>query len=289
MPRTGALRAFLTMALIVGLTVTISTGSRAGAATVTFWEGIDNAIAYDSSRVPAVNANMVCAQLEFAEAVALRIQIEERTISADLEKLRSWFSQEIATQSTNLSKSIAGVSGALDRLVGLMLNQDHVEAFNNILRNLHADLGLANRYIALNQALLDRVQSTLDQIDVVMTQKCRPTSLTAVFTQALYHTVYTEHVVDPRWSYYWTVSIPADPRCATGFNHNHPYLWTATWYHADTDIGGPCAHTSGSYSNGSGHPGIVKLVVTSSRFVCTLTYHGTLTGTGLAPECVAAK
>jgi hypothetical protein len=134
-----------------------------------------------------------------------------------------------------------------------------------------------------------KINAALDKIDYEISQRCRPTALTAVFTQALYHTVYTEHVVDERWSYHWTVSIPADPHCALGFNHNYPYLWAATWYHADTDIGGPCLHTTGDYSSGYGHPGIVKLIVTSSRFVCTLTYHGTLTGTGTVPECVSTK
>jgi len=283
----GLLRVWLGLALVVGLGV-MGTGE-AGAVTMTFWEGIDHAIAYDAERVPVVDTEMNCAQLEYAEATALTIQSEQRAMGADLEKLRGWITEEIGTYSTNLAKSISGVSGAIDRLAGLVLHQDHVEAFNNILRDLRADLGLANRYVALNKTLLARVQNTLIEIENAMSQKCRPTPLTAVFTPARYTTVYTEHVIDPKWSYHWTVSIPADPGCATGFTPNDPLESRASWYHADTDIGGPCVHANGGYSNGVGHPGIVTLIVTSTRFVCTLTYHGTLTGTGGLPECITKK
>jgi hypothetical protein len=256
---------------------------------MTFWEGIDSAIVYYGPRVPVVSADMDCPQLEAASATATGILNAVRTLGGDLERLRGWITSEISTQTTSLNKSIAGVSGAIDRLVGVVLNQDHVQAFNDILRNLRADLGLTNRYIALNQGLIVRVQSALSQIDDAMAQKCRPTPLRAVFTPARYTTVYTERVLDARWSYYWTVSIPTDPGCATGFTPNHPLVSRASWYHADTDIGGPCVHTNGGYSNLWGHPGIVKLIVTSSLFVCTLTYHGTLTGTGGVPECVSTK
>lgn len=289
MKRTGVMRALLATTLVVGLGVVGLGATNAGAKTMTFWEGIDSAIAYNNSRVPEVPADMVCAELERAESTALKLLDEARTVGADLVKLQADLTEQLSTRNAQLSKNIAGIAGALDRLAGIALNQDTVQAYHDIIADLHADLGLASRYIALNQALVARINDTLNQIDYQMSQRCRPTALTAVFTQALYHTVYTEHVVDERWSYYWTVSIPADPGCALGFNHNHPYLWTATWYHADKEIGGPCIHTAGDYISRWGHPGIVKVIVTSSRFVCTLTYHGTLTGTGAVPECVSTK
>jgi hypothetical protein len=289
MNRAATLRAFLAMVLVVGTGVIGIGATRAGAVTMTFWEGIDHAITYYGDRVPEVSVTMGCPALEAAEASALTTLGEVLTMRADLVKLQGDLTEQLNTRNAQLSKNIAGIAGALDRLAGIVLNQDTVQAYHDIIADLHADLGLVGRYITLLQTLDTRIEGVLSQIDNEMSQKCRPTPLTAVFTQALYHTVYTEHVVDERWSYYWTVSIPADPRCATGFTHNHPFLWTATWYHADTDIGGPCVHANGGYSSGAGHPGIVKLIVTSSRFVCTLTYHGTLTGTGAVPECVSTK
>jgi hypothetical protein len=108
----------------------------------------------------------------------------------------------------------------------------------------------------------------------------------AVFTDALYHTVYTESATGTGLTYAWTVSMSADPHCAAGFKGNAPSANRATWYHADTTTGGPCDHT---YYGAQGHPGSVTVVVTSALWRCTATYVGTLTGTGPAPAACVEK
>ncbi len=105
-------------------------------------------------------------------------------------------------------------------------------------------------------------------------------------------TVYTETVSSGEdLTYTWTVSIPADPNCAKGFQPNTPTLAAATWYHADESQGGPCNHTGTTYdSAGAGHPGTVTVVVANAYWSCTATYYGTQganglpTGDGPAPE-----
>jgi len=109
----------------------------------------------------------------------------------------------------------------------------------------------------------------------------------AVFTDTLYHTVYTESATGTGLTYAWTVSMSADPHCAVGFKGNAPSANQATWYHADiTSSGGSCDHT---YYGAQGHPGTVTVVVTDALWRCTATYVGTLTGTGPAPAACVSK
>lgn len=109
----------------------------------------------------------------------------------------------------------------------------------------------------------------------------------AVFTQSLFHTVYTEDAtpgtLGQTLTYTWSVSIPADPGCASGFRGNTPQQNQATWYHADTSQGGPCNHSGQDYG-ASGHPGTVTVVVTSGLWRCTATISGTITQPGGTPQ-----
>lgn len=110
--------------------------------------------------------------------------------------------------------------------------------------------------------------------------------ISAVFTQSLFHTVYTEHVTRGQpFKVSWSVSIPLDPRCATGFQGNEPIQDEATWFHADvTNIPpGPCVHHGKDYG-AEGHPGVITVVVTNDIWRCEARYYGTLTGTGVPPD-----
>ena len=114
-------------------------------------------------------------------------------------------------------------------------------------------------------------------------------------------TVYTEEATKAEYggdlTYSWSVSIPADAECAKGFQPNVPAENQATWYHADTSQGGTCNHSGSDYdSSGSGHPGMVTVIVTNDYWSCTATYYGTQgpqgqpTGDGPPPQrCEANK
>jgi hypothetical protein len=251
---------------------------------MTFWQGIDAAIVRDGSRVPAPDASSSCAELEKMESVALTSKREQLTLGQDLVRVRDWAKTEIATQSLNLSTEIEGVLGSINKVLDAIIPSGHIQAIQNDLRSLKLDLSLSTRYIDLNHSLVLQLDRVLNEIYSFMTVACRPTALTAVFTQALYHTVYTEAVSDPLWSVRWTVSIPSDPGCANGFKPHDPTFFDATWYHADKNIGGPCMHHGADYGV-IGHPGTVTLTINSYKFRCKMTYHGTITGTGAAPKC----
>ncbi|MGA2295786.1 MAG: hypothetical protein ABSG24_11290 [Acidimicrobiales bacterium] len=252
--------------------------------TMTFWEGIDHAIAYDESRIPEPNADTECRQLESMQAKAATLLSEELSLGNDLKKLKDDISTRLTPGLATFQQDMAGLSGAINRINDVIMARNHIEGWNSALADLRADLGLSTRYLDQNQALVANIRHAQDLIEGFMMLKCRPKPIQAVFTQALYHTVYTVPVYDPDWSYDWSVSIPKDPRCASGFKENTPFLNKATWYHADVDIGGPCLHLAGDYG-ARGHPGTVTVIVSSSKFVCTLTYYGTITGEGGAPSC----
>lgn len=107
--------------------------------------------------------------------------------------------------------------------------------------------------------------------------------ITAVFTQSLYHTVFTEDATGTDLHYTWSVRIPADPGCAAGFKGNTPAANEATWYHADEDIKGPCQHGVRDYGI-RGHPGTTTVEVEDAHWSCVATYYGTITGTGPEPK-----
>jgi hypothetical protein len=121
------------------------------------------------------------------------------------------------------------------------------------------------------------------------------TPLTASFYPDQRKSVYEEHVVgpigddltfDPGTSYRWSVSIPADSRCALGFAPAAPQPNQATWAHADTSEGGYCDHTVYDPAH-YGHPGTVTVTVSTPAWVCTATYFGTQgdgTPNGVGPE-----
>lgn len=108
-------------------------------------------------------------------------------------------------------------------------------------------------------------------------------------------TVYTENATGQGLTYQWAVSIPADPNCANGFQPNKPRPNQATWYHADTNEGGPCNHTGSTYDEqGRGHPGTVVVNVTDAYWSCAATYYGTQGdgtpfGNGPAPQACQPK
>ena len=72
--------------------------------------------------------------------------------------------------------------------------------------------------------------------------------------------------------YKWTVDIPKDPECAKGFHAENTD--SVIWDHADTSEGGLCNHKFYN-ATGSGHPGLVTLVVTAGRWTCKATIYGT--------------
>lgn len=109
------------------------------------------------------------------------------------------------------------------------------------------------------------------------------TPIQAVFNQPAFSTSYTEQAAgEAGATYNWTVSIPNDPRCATGFTPGTPQPNKATWYHADVPDGGPCSHTAEDYGP-SGHHSTVTVEVTTSHWHCAATYNGTTTGAGAQP------
>jgi len=116
-----------------------------------------------------------------------------------------------------------------------------------------------------------------------------PAAFTATFNPDAYSTLYTEPVTDPSWTYHWTVQMQADAPCGSGFAGNTPQSNQATWFHADKDAQppapkGPCDHNF--YSNTTGHPGYVTLVVTGPGFHCQAQYFGSVSGTSQPPMCV---
>jgi hypothetical protein len=97
-------------------------------------------------------------------------------------------------------------------------------------------------------------------------------------------TVYTLNATGEGLTYRWTVSIPYDEECATGFKGGTPQPNQATWYHADASEGGPCNHSGNTYdARGDGHPGLVTVTVTDENWTCVATYSGTQGPSG-APE-----
>lgn len=108
----------------------------------------------------------------------------------------------------------------------------------------------------------------------------------ATFLQSAYSTYYQVKVSNlPGATFKWSVSIPSDPGCASGFQPGVPNSEEATWYHKDEAQGGPCNHGGQSYSEASGHPGAVTVVVTAPHLSCRASYFGTLTGRGSPPQC----
>lgn len=107
--------------------------------------------------------------------------------------------------------------------------------------------------------------------------------LVAVFNSDAYSTYYIEHVQGaPGATYTWSVAMSADTPCQQGFKGNTPSDNEATWFHADVTgtPSGPCNH---AFYGAQGHPGTVTVVVTTSHWICTASYVGTISGTGPAP------
>ena len=108
----------------------------------------------------------------------------------------------------------------------------------------------------------------------------------AEFDQQTFTTTYAEAVPTlDGLSFVWSVSIPADPECASGFKGNTPAPNQAAWFHADASEKGPCNHAGSNYG-AQGHPGAVTVVVTSASWRFQANYFGTITGDGTPPQCV---
>jgi len=120
-----------------------------------------------------------------------------------------------------------------------------------------------------------------------------PDPITAYFDQATFSTYYSEPQSDPSWTYTWSLSIPRDPECAAGFKSSAATPNKASWYHQDTDQGGPCNHTA--YNEEIGHPGTITLVVQpkDGSWTCTMKLRGSAPHNtrpahplvGSAPKC----
>jgi hypothetical protein len=116
-----------------------------------------------------------------------------------------------------------------------------------------------------------------------------PGPIHADFNQDAFTTTYTVPVSSLQGlTFRWSVSIPSDPNCASGFTGNKPAANQATWFHKDANqqpSPGPCNHTGNNYGP-RGHPGTVTVVVTSAAWRCQANYGGTITGDGTPPQCV---
>lgn len=106
----------------------------------------------------------------------------------------------------------------------------------------------------------------------------------AVFDQPAFSTYYSEDAdAAAGATFTWSVSIPDDAACASGFKPGTPQPDRATWFHGDAPDGGPCVHNADTYDS-SGHHATVTVIVTTTHWRCTATYDGTITGTGPAPS-----
>jgi hypothetical protein len=147
-------------------------------------------------------------------------------------------------------------------------------------QNLLVDRGKSIGRVEDNLRNLERL---IEKLSHLLTLACEPPSLVpmyAVFDKNTFSTVYYENVrnVDRAGpvKYQWAVAIPADPRCATGFQPNRPKDNQATWYHADVSEGGVCNHSGTLYdATGRGHPGTVVVQVSNEYWNCTAMYYGT--------------
>jgi hypothetical protein len=89
-------------------------------------------------------------------------------------------------------------------------------------------------------------------------------------------TTYTEDASGQDLHFRWRLSIPLDRSCAAGFHGSTPSPGAATWYHADESEGGHCNHTRQDYdAAGSGHPGVVTVLVTNAHWRCKARFSGT--------------
>src|SRR5439155_15101136 len=111
----------------------------------------------------------------------------------------------------------------------------------------------------------------------------------ADFNQSTFTTTYTVKATGlDNATYAWSVSIPLDPACGTGFKGNSPSPGAATWLHKDASQGGVCNH-AGSLDGPRGHPGTVTVVVSDSAWTCTGIYVGTISGDAESPSTCAAR
>jgi hypothetical protein len=172
---------------------------------------------------------------------------------------------------------------------------ENVQELRDLIRSLKLDLRLADAYLDKVQALSANIRELQGKVGAYIELNCKRPVLTpirAVFDQESFTTTYTENATGPDLNYTWSVSIPTDEECATGFNGNAPQPNQATWFHKDKSQGGSCNH-DGTRTGPRGHPGTVTVVVSNLGWTCKATYDGTQgdgpTGSGSQPEPCVAK
>jgi hypothetical protein len=172
-----------------------------------------------------------------------------------------------------------------------------IQEIRDFIRSLKLDLRLIDAYLGKVRDLRAKTRELEGKLNAYYELNCtRPVlkPIHAVFDQATFTTTYTEDATGPDLEYKWSVSIPVDEECATGFNGNSPKPNQATWFHKDKAQGGSCNH-DGLHIGPRGHPGTVTVIVSNLGWSCKAIYEGTEglggnpVGDGPAPAACVAK
>jgi hypothetical protein len=278
--------------------------------TAEFWEELDRQVSADEQAIPRSERYPTCRSLQFMAEDLDPLLKRAKDREARLDKARRAFEKAIPELEDTLTLGqfaragnivLALASGALAPLsvlfsatpaapfaAGTLLLYGHTlnnsvnlreknQALKDAIRGLKLDVRLADAYIERNRALIEKIREVQGKIAALAGVACIPPTVTpihAVFNEATRSTLYTENVTGQDLKYRWTVSIPADPPCANGFQPGVPQPNQATWNHADTEEGGPCSHKAYD-ATGRGHPGTVWVTVYNRSWRCVATFVGT--------------
>ncbi len=284
------------------------------------WEQIGKAIAADEASLPAPTAATSCSELEAMAQVLDRLLASARRWETTLVKTTQLIEKALPEIEKSLAakndlKAAAQVLAVANLLVtgpalillpplgfgtgvaALGLSETarelaaNVQALRDLVRSLKLDLRLADAYLGKVRALAANIRELQGRVDAFY-ERCRRPQLTPIaasFNQDTFTTTYTEDAKGTDLNYGWSLSIPTDAECATGFKGNSPQQNQAAWSHKDKTQGGSCNH-DGTRTGPRGHPGKVTAVVSNFGWTCRATYDGTQgdggspTGVGPAPE-----
>jgi hypothetical protein len=256
-----------------------------------WWELIDRDLAAAESALPAPGGATSCEELK-----AMRQTVEQQLrIAADRAALLQKTKREIASELGDLGA--AGTSWFLVKEaflhsvgapIGVLLGKGTLPEVaadrHRLKKTLELDAKLVDAALERNAALIAKLEGLAEDIDLLISD-CRDpwlqlSQVRAEFDQASFTTTYTVTAsilnapADDVVTYEWSVSIPADQKCAEGFRGGYPKPNQATWYHADKSEGGPCGHT-GTESGPRGHPGTVTVTAADRFWICRNSYLGT--------------
>jgi hypothetical protein len=283
--------------------------------TAEFWEELDRQVSADEQAIPTPELYPTCRSLRFLAGDLEALLKKAKDREAKLDKARRAFEKAIPELENALTLGkfaragsivLALASGAVAPFAVLfeatpaapfaaatLLLYAHTlknsvdlreknQALRDAIRGLKLDVRLADAYIERNRALIEKIREVQGKIAAFAGVACTPPTVTpihAVFNEATRSTLYTENATGQDLKYRWTVSIPADPPCANGFQPSVPQANEATWNHADTEEGGPCSHKAFDPMAG-GHPGTVRVEVSNRSWRCIATFVGTQGGYG---------